>query len=141
MRKVIIGVGIVVILIVVAGFLAPRLIDVNHYRPQIESKLHDRLGRDVSLGPMRLSLIPLGFRVQNAVISDDPKFNTNRPFAQVQTLSVNPEILPLLHHDIVIKSVQLDRPTVELIRNQQGVWNFSTLAANEKQPQSQKTPR
>ena len=62
MRKVIIGLGIVVILIVVAGLLAPRLIDVNHYRPQIESKLHDRLGRDVSLGPMRLSLIPISHR-------------------------------------------------------------------------------
>src|SRR5437588_552550 len=115
MRKAIIGVGIFIILIVVAGLLAPSFIDVNHYRPQIESKLRDRLGRNVSLGPMRLSLIPLGFRVQNAVIADDAKFNTNRPFAQVQTLSVRPEILPLLHHDIVIKSVQLDRPTVELI--------------------------
>jgi AsmA protein len=141
MRNVMIGVGIVVILIVVAGLLAPRLIDVNRYRPQIESKLHDRLGRDVSLGPMRLSLIPLGFRVQNAVISDDPRFNTNRHFAQVQALSVRPEILPLLRHDIVIRSVQLDRPTIELVRNQQGVWNFSTLAANHQQPQSQNKPR
>ena len=140
MRKAIIGVGIFIILIVVAGLLAPSFIDVNHYRPQIESKLRDRLGRNVSLGPMRLSLIPLGFRVQNAVIADDPKFNTSRPFAQVQTFSVNPEILPLLHHDIVIKSVQLDHPIVELVRNQQGVWNFSTLAANEKQPLSQNTP-
>ena len=129
MRKAIIGVGIFIILIVVAGLLAPSFIDVNHYRPQIESKLRERLGRNVSLGPMRLRLIPLGFRVQNAVIADDPKFNASRPFAQVQTLSVNPEILPLLHHDIVIKSVQLDHPTVELVRNQQGLWNFSTLAA------------
>jgi AsmA protein len=130
MRRVIIVVGILVILIVVAGFFAPALIDVNHYRPQIESRLRERLGRQVSLGPMRLSLIPLGFRVQNAVISDDPKFNNNRPFAKVQMLSVRPELLPLLRHEIVIKSVQLDHPTVELIRNRQGAWNFSSLGGN-----------
>ncbi|HZS03889.1 MAG TPA: AsmA family protein, partial [Blastocatellia bacterium] len=94
MRKVIVGLGIFIILIVVAGLLAPSFIDVNHYRPQIESKLRERLGRNVSLGPMHLRIIPLGFRVQNAVIADDPNFNRSKPFAQVQTLSVSPEILP-----------------------------------------------
>src|SRR5436309_12936753 len=96
MRRVIIVVGILVILIVVAGLFAPALIDVNYYRPQIESKLRERLGRQVSLGPMHLSLIPLGFRVQNAMISDDPKLNTNRPFAKVQMLSVRQELLQIL---------------------------------------------
>src|ERR1041385_2873372 len=133
MRRLIIGAGILVILIVVAGLLAASFIDVNHYRPQIESKLRDRLDRQVSLGPMHLSWIPLGFQVQNAIISDDPKFNTSRPFAQVQMLSVRPELFPLLRHEIVIKSVQLDRPTVELIRNQQGLWNFASLGAKAQQ--------
>ena len=86
MRRLIISVGILVILIVVAGLLAASFIDVNHYRPQIESKLRDRLDRQVSLGPMHLSWIPLGFQAQNAIISDDPKFNTSRPFAQAQML-------------------------------------------------------
>jgi uncharacterized protein involved in outer membrane biogenesis len=35
----------------------------------------------------------------------------------------------LLHHEIEIKDVQLERPAVELIRNAQGTWNVSTLAA------------
>jgi uncharacterized protein involved in outer membrane biogenesis len=140
MRRVIIGVGILVILLVVAGLVAPAFIDVNHYRPQIESKLREHLGRQVSLGPMRLSLIPLGFRVENAIISDDPKFSKGKPFAQVQTLSVQPGLLPLLRHEIVIKSVQLDRPTVELIRNQQGVWNFSSLGGNPPQTPSTNKP-
>src|ERR1700757_1123836 len=71
MCRLIIGVGILVILIVVVGLLTASFIDVNHYRPQIESKLRDRLDRQVSLGPMHLSWIPLGFQAQNAIISDD----------------------------------------------------------------------
>jgi AsmA protein len=138
MRRVIIGVGILVVLIVVAGLVAPAFINVNQYGPLIESKLQDRLGRKVSLGPMRLSLIPLGFRVRNAVIADDAKFNSGRPFAQVQTLSVHPELLPLLRREVEIKSIQLDRPTVELVRNQQGIWNFSTLMGDQQQASQNK---
>src|SRR3989442_5853119 len=141
MRRVIMGVGILVVLLVIAGLVAPAFINVNQYRPLIESKLQDRLGRQVSLGPMRLSLIPLGFRVQNAVIADDAKFNSGRSFAQVQTLSVRPELLPLLRREVEIKSVQLDRPTVELVRNQHGVWNFSSLITDRQEAPSQNKPR
>src|SRR5437870_8808347 len=57
---------------VIALLVAPALVDVNHYRPQIESKLRDRLGREVSLGPMKLSLIPLAFCVENSESAEDP---------------------------------------------------------------------
>src|SRR5205823_7805581 len=126
-KKLIISLGIFVILLIIAALAAPRFINVNRYRPQIEAKLRDRLGRNISLGPMKLSLIPLAFRVENAVIGEDPKFNTGRPFVQVQTLFVRPELLGLLRHEVKIKSFQLDHPAVELVRNEQGMWNFASL--------------
>ena len=86
---------------------------------------------------MRLSLFPLAFRVENAVIGEDPKFRTGRPFAQVQTFFVRPELLPLLHRQIEISSVQLNRPAVELVRNEQGVWNFSSLMGQKGKTQTQ----
>ena len=43
-KKVIIGLGVLVILAVIALLAAPAFIYVNHYRPQIESKLRYRLG-------------------------------------------------------------------------------------------------
>ena len=126
--KLIIGFGIFVILLIIVALAAPAFIDVNRYRPQIETKLREELGRDVSLGPMKLSLIPLAFRVENAVIADDPQFGTNRPFAQIKTLFVRPHLLPLLRREAQIKSLQFDNPVVELVRNEHGVWNFSSLA-------------
>src|ERR1051326_2849742 len=125
MRKVFIGLGILVVLLAIAILALPALVDVNHYRPQIEAKLRDRLGRDVQLGPMKLSLVPLAFRVENAVIGEDAAFHTARPFAPVQHLFWSPALLPLMHHDVQISSLQLDRPSVELIRDGQGTWNFS----------------
>jgi uncharacterized protein involved in outer membrane biogenesis len=132
MRKTFIALGVLIIILAIAVLAAPSLVDVNRYRPQIEAKLRERLGRDVSLGPMRLSLIPLAFRVENATIGEDPAFKTGRPFAQVQTLFLSPELLPLLHREVQIKSVQLGRPSVELVRNEQGTWNFSNLLAQNQ---------
>ena len=66
MRKVLIGLGVIVVIILIAVLTLPRFVDVNHYRPQIEAELEQRFGRDVSLGPMSLSLYPLAFRAENA---------------------------------------------------------------------------
>ena len=114
-NKALVGLGIIIILVVVAALAAPTFIDVNRYRPQIEANLRDRLNRNVSLGFMRLSLIPLAFRVNNVRIDEDPRFGTGRPFAQIQTLFVRPRLLPLLHHEVQIKSLQLNKPRIERI--------------------------
>src|SRR5207244_10219858 len=74
---------------------------------------------------------PLSFRVENAVIAEDPAFKTGRPFVTVGALYVRPAFLPLLHRDIQIKSLQLDRAAVELVRDEHGAWNFSTLAGGK----------
>ncbi len=135
MRKVAIGIGIFIVILLGVVLVTPRFIDVNHYRPQIEAKRRQHLGRDVSLGPMRVSFVPLAFRVENAVVNEDVQYRTGRPFAQVQTLFVRPRLIPLLHHEVEIKSLQLNRPSVELVRNEQGAWNFSTLIQDKQAQQ------
>jgi uncharacterized protein involved in outer membrane biogenesis len=136
-KKLMIASGILVILLVIAALAVPRFLDVNRYRSQIEAKLGDQLGRDVLLGPMKLSLIPLAFRVENAVIAEDSNFTTGRPFARVQELFVSPELLPLLRHEIQIKSLQFDHPAVELVKNERGMWNFASLI-QDKQAQKRR---
>lgn len=129
MRKLGITVLVIIVLLIAAGLIIPHLVDVNHYRGQIQSELERRLGRQVTLGEMHLSLFPPSFKVQNPVIGEDPRFsfNENRPFATAQTLAVSVKLLPLLHKDLEVKSLELDRPHVELVRDQKGVWNFATL--------------
>jgi uncharacterized protein involved in outer membrane biogenesis len=129
MRKVAVGL-IVIVFILIGILLFPRFVDVNHYRSQIQAKLSDRLGRDVSLGPMTVSLFPLGFRAENVVVSELPEFNTGHPFAEIRTLYVQPEFFPLLHKEVRIKSLQLNGAKFELVRSNQGVWNFADIEGN-----------
>lgn len=142
MRKVgiVIGVVILVIVIAVAVFLAT--FNVNDYRGRIQSELETRLGRQVQLGDMHLSLFPPSFQVNNLAIADDPRFNDPKPFVQASQLNVSLKLLPLIHKDVQIDSLILQRPTVELIKNQQGVWNFSSLGTNAQgQPQQPTHPQ
>src|SRR5437870_1573164 len=134
MRKVAIIIGVVILIIIVAVALFAATFDVNKYRGTIRSELEKRLGRQVTLGYMDLKLLPPRFRVQNLVIADDPRLNTQKPFVQAQELDVSVKLLPLLHKSVEVSSLTLQRPIVELIKNQNGVWNVVTIGQNPQTP-------
>jgi len=126
MRKIAIVIGIVVVVIVLAVGIFVATFNPNDYRDTVQTKLEQQLDRKVALGNMELGLFPLRFRVYNLAIADDPKFST-RAFVQTQELSVSVKLLPLLSKSVQIDSLALERPSVELIKNAQGVWNFASI--------------
>jgi AsmA protein len=131
MRKIAIVIGIVLVVMVLAVGIFVATFNPNDYRGTLQTKLEQQLDRKVALGNMELGLFPLRFRVYNLSIADDPKFGT-RAFVQTQELSVSVKLLPLLSKSVQIDSLALERPSVELIKNAQGVWNFASIG--------QKTP-
>src|SRR5215813_1877227 len=116
------------VLLVIAVVALPSLINVNQYHDKIQAELSQKLNRPVSLGRMSLKVFPLRVRVENAVIGEDPSFHSTRAFAQAQALDVSAKLLPLLRKDVQVNSINMLQPQIELIRDQQGNWNFSSLA-------------
>ncbi len=116
--------------------------NVNRYHGAIQSQLEQKLGRKVTLGDMRLNLFPPRFSVQSLAIADDSNFSAEKPFVQTQQLDVSVSLLPLLKGALEINSLNLQRPDVELIENQQGVWNFSSLGGSSapNAPEGQLSP-
>ncbi len=139
MRKLGIIVVIIVVLFVIAVWAVPHFVNINQYHDRIRAELESRLGRKVTLGQMHLSVIPLAFRVENPVVSEDPHFNSSRPFAEAQELDVSVKFWPLLHKDVQVNSLDLLKPKIELIRDQAGQWNFSTLG--KPQPAAAPAPQ
>src|SRR5438093_2190373 len=135
MRKIWLSAGVMVAIIMVAAVIFAVTFDVNRYRSTIRSELEKRLDREVTLGDMHLSVFPPRFRVQNIAISDDPRFNTRKPFVQAQELDVSVKLLPLLRKSVQIDSLNLKRRIVELIKSQQGVWNVASLASKPEAAQ------
>lgn len=135
MKKFLIVIGVLLVVAVIVALVLPSFLDVNRYHDQIQTQMQKHLGRPVTLGAMRLSLLPPSFRVENASIAEDPAFSTGQPFAQAQELRVAPKLWPLLHGQIELSSLDLRQPRIEIVRNAQGVWNFASLGhATEAAP-------
>ena len=129
MRKLAIAIAVIVVIIVGVILALPYLINVNRYHGEIQAELQQRLNRPVQLGELSLRVLPLRVTASNVVIGEDPDFHGTAPFAQVSELDASVKLLPLLSRNIELSRLELKRPKIELIRNGQGVWNFSTLAA------------
>jgi len=127
MRGIGIVVTIVILVIVVAVAIFAATFNVNQYRGTIQSQLQKRLGRPVLLGNMSLSFFPPRFRARNIVIADDPRFSPAAPFIKAQLVDVSVQLLPLLHKQVEIDSLSLERPSINLIKNSSGEWNFASL--------------
>jgi AsmA protein len=127
MKKIILAVGISIAVIVVVAAAAMLLIDVNRYRGPVQAQLERQLGRKVTLGRMSLGILPLRFQVENPVIAEDPGFASQAPFIRAGKLDARVSLSSLLGGNVDVSSLDLERPTVELIRNKRGEWNFSTL--------------
>ncbi len=127
MRKAAIAIIVVLVVVIALAAIVPQFIDVNRYRGKIQAELEQRLNRPVTLGAIHASLLPPSAKVDNAVIGEDKDFQTGRPFASAELLTVSLKFWPLLHGDFQVNAITLKRPQVELVRNAKGVWNFASL--------------
>jgi len=132
MRRVLIGVGIAIVVVVLGVVIAASLIDVNKFRPQIEAQIEKSIHRKVTLGNMSLKLFPLGVKIASLSISEDPAFGSQRPFVTSADVSASAGLFSLLRGAPEVKSVSLNRPQIELIRNAAGQWNFSSMTKSDK---------
>ncbi|MCU1303419.1 MAG: hypothetical protein JWQ87_3703 [Candidatus Sulfotelmatobacter sp.] len=127
MRKTGIALGTLVLIAIIGVAVFAATFDVNKYRGTIQSELEKRLGRPVNLGDMHLKLFPPRFGVQDLAIADDPRFSPDSPFVKAKELDVSVKLLPLLHKQIEIDSLDLRQPTVNLIKNDAAQWNFASI--------------
>lgn len=133
-------VGIVIAVLVVIIVVLPFVIDVNTFRPRIESELTNALGRKVTVGNLGLSLISGSLTADNIAIADDPSFS-NSPFVQARKLNVGVEVIPLIFSKTLhVTDLTLSEPQVSLLRDRSGKWNFSTLGSAAPAKKTGATP-
>lgn len=120
-------IGAVVALILIGLLVIPSLLDVNTYRDQIAQQLEQRLGRPVTLGHLKLRLLPsVDFAAADVAIRDDPQFARDE-FITARSVRVNAALWPLLRGEIQVRAIELTEPAVTLIKEKKGRWNWSTL--------------
>jgi AsmA protein len=129
MRKSVkIALATVVGLPILAGVAIRLFVDANTLRPVIESRLSAALSRKVNLGNLSLSVVTGSLVASDLTIAEDPRFGQT-PFLTARQLHIGVEMKPLLFdHKLIMRSVEVDAPQINLIRAENGTWNFATLS-------------
>ena len=132
--------AIVVAVLVVVVIALPFLINVNRFRPQIESELSGALGRQAGVGNLSLSILSGSVAADDITIADDPGFSKS-PFVTAKSLKVGVELLPLVFSkQLNVTEITLEQPEIRLLKTTGGKWNFSSIGgASSSQPQTKGT--
>jgi len=133
MKRFLKSIAIIIAILIVLVLVAPFLINVNDFRPRIESELTNALGRKVTVGNLSLSLWSGSLAADNIAIADDPAFS-NAAFVKAESLNVGVNMIPLIFSKTLqVRDLTLTRPQVSLLRTPAGKWNFSTIGTKPSQ--------
>ena len=122
-------IGIVVAILLLIAIALPFLINVNSFRPKLESELTEALGRQVKVGNLSLSILSGSVSAEDLSIADDPTFSKD-PFIRAKSLKVGVEVMPLIFSKTLhVTDITLDKPEIALLRDASGKWNFSSLGS------------
>lgn len=140
MKRFFIIIGIVVGVIVVALLLLPLFINVDSFRPDVEKKLSEALGRQVHIGKITASIFSGGAEADNISISDDPAFS-KQPFLQASAFQIGLQLMPLIFsRQLKVTSLTIKSPDILLLKNGAGKWNYSSLGNSAQNAKTQPAP-
>ena len=137
--KIILVIALIVVgLCVLAGvvlFFVVKNIDANKLRPQITSQIEEALGRATKIGDLDVGISlaqGLSVSVSDVSIADDAAFST-KPFVSVAKLSLGLDLVGMIvKRQVSISGIEIKSPHISLIRNEEGVFNFQSLAVLTK---------
>ena len=134
-KKVLIGSGSVIALLIVLLVAAPFFIDVNAFKLEIAAEVKKATGRELVIdGPIELSLLPTPVVTVKGVKFFNVPGSKNANMVEVKSVTVKPAILPLLSGVIEVDEVTLVEPKIVLEINAAGKpnWEFAPSVAEAK---------
>ncbi len=112
-------------------FVLARYLDSEAFRRAAIAAAQETLGAPVTVGEQRVSLFS-GAIFRQVAVGNPP--GVPGELLRAEALVVRPRFLPLLRRRLEIAEVRLDAPTVTLVRNNQGEWNFERLVMRPSPP-------
>jgi len=129
MRRILKIAGAVVLVLLTAVLCLPFFINVEQFKPMLESELSTALNREVKLGHLKLSLFAGQVTADDLSVSEDQAFG-KPAFIHAASLAVGAEIWPfLMSRKLVVTYLTIDQPQIALVQAPSGNWNFSSLGA------------
>lgn len=122
-RTAIVVAVVAAILLLTLAFAVPPLLNVDRYRPQAISYLQEKTGKQVEIGRLALTFFPVTIHIDHIGVKNPPIFPAGY-VVQVARIDAELSVGALLHRQVVIKSLVLEDPVLNLTSDPDGPWNF-----------------
>jgi len=127
-----------VLLLLSLALVLPPFINVNRYRSRVAGAISRALGRDVTVSRIQLKLLPRpGLVLNNFVVADASTYGAE-PMLRADTVTAYIRLTSLWRGRMEIGTLDLDTPSLNLVRRPDGRWNVEELL--ERAAQSSPAP-
>ncbi|HSB69319.1 MAG TPA: AsmA family protein [Candidatus Methylomirabilis sp.] len=122
-----IGIGGILLLGVTAALILPSVVNLERYRVLLASRVGKALGREVTLGGLRVSLWGgIGAEARGIQVAQAQGFGSE-PFLAADALRVRLQLLPLFRGHMKVSTAILERPRIRLTHARDGRWSVDDL--------------
>src|ERR1700730_2695572 len=117
-------IGIAACLLALVVFLTPIFLNIDRYRPEVISYFEQNTGKKVEIERLGLTLFPqITVHLDGFGVKSPPLFPPSYIFKVARADAVI-NFWPLLRRRVMIKSVVLEDPEINLVSDPDGPWNF-----------------
>jgi len=126
------------IFLLILAVAVPFLVPVDSLKGPVLARIEAATGRKVTFDTISLSLFPnLALTAQGMKISN-PAWAGTGNMAEIKSLRLGVELMPLLHKAVQLKELTLNDPVITLIKQgNQANWQFSGAKPAQAAPQAQ----
>lgn len=113
--------------VIVLGLTLPPLVSVRHFRDRITGSISQALNRQVSVEKVHLRLLPQpGFDLEKFIVYDQPSFSAE-PMLRADEVTAILRLSSLWRGRLEIATLSLKQPSLNLVRDDRGLWNIEAL--------------
>ncbi|WP_370337202.1 AsmA family protein [Parvularcula marina] len=137
MKKILIGLGALIALLVIAVLVIPMFLPASVYKDKIEAAASEALGREVRIGgATNVSIFPAHVTVTGLTVANAEGYEAEY-FASVSEADIGVKLLPLLSKRVEITKFHLKEPIIRLEAGADGGnWIMGGAPAAEPTPES-----
>jgi AsmA protein len=137
LRKLLIVLSIFLSLFFLLGFILPRVIELDKYKPALIARGEERINGRVNLKHIELTILNgLGAIFQDIEVLNSDRFGGS-PFMRVKQLEVKVRLLPLLAGRISTELI-FEAPQILLEKDKEGIFSLRELI---RKPSSEAEPK
>jgi hypothetical protein len=137
----VVAVAAIAVLAIAAMAAVPWIVDTPRVQSLVASSVTQALSRPVKFRSVSVSVLPYpAVRLHGLEVAEDPAFGGGA-FVRLDEADLRLKLWPLLRGHVEFATLVLKQPTIALVQNADGRWNFSSLGTARQAATAPRAPR